>query len=98
MRESLEKLFLGAIFIYLRERVPAGISSVTEEECLRLYSSYVNFHRERYAFMIQVNGCLAMVRSFPIDFREESTVVTVDLQHPDSLQMVFEFVMSKRWK
>lgn len=107
MRESLEKSFLGAIFTYFRERVPAEISPVTKEPSLRLLDKYVNFHRDRFAFTITVDGHVAKVGVFritcepvigPYEWKAGTHELTVDLQYPNSLQMLYEFVMGKRWK
>jgi hypothetical protein len=90
MRDEL----LGAIFEFLRERVPEpgklGLCSPEPD------GPYVYYDRGRCIVEIEVRGCVAVLEVWR--FGSSVGCLEVDLQYPDSLQLVFEWVMSKRWK
>ena len=58
---DLHKDFLGAIFLFLSERVPAEETHKHGEANLALYRNYVSFHRQRYSFTIAVDGHMAQI-------------------------------------
>ena len=89
-------------FSYQFQTGPQETAYKYGEANLALYRDYVSFHRKRYSFTIAVDGHVAQIEvradyTPPLGKSQECRF-DVDLQHPNSLQKLFEFVMGKRWK
>jgi hypothetical protein len=90
---NLQKQFLGAIHMYLEERIPQGVQ-------VGLHISYVSVLRQRSYFTITVSGPVALIQVTENggDKAGLAGELNVDLQYPTALQLIYEFVMGKRWK
>lgn len=85
---------LGGVFVFLLERV-GGLPGC----CVGLFGGFVEVCRPRSRFVVRVVGdSVCSVVVFGVGFSGEVGWFEVDLCVPGSLQLLFEFVMSRRWR